>query len=104
MPHTTAVCMGAWVQEDCLALYVQHALLRRLAPLLEEPMHPRDCCSRPDWDKGDSVFSKPLPLSRRASAASHEDLHHLINQVCLCEGPPCVMVAVLKPLPCFGPD
>ena len=46
--------------------------------------------------RGLLYISKPLPLSRRASAASHEDLHHLINQVCLCEEPPCVMVAVLK--------
>ena len=61
---------------------VQHELLQRLAPLLEEPMHPFDCCASVPGDKRPSSgFSKPLPISRRASAASHEDLHHLINQV-----------------------
>ena len=61
---------------------VQHELLQRLAPALEEAMHPFDCCAGAGGRRPASGFSKPLPISRRASAASHEDLHCLINQVC----------------------
>ena len=72
---------------DSLLCVWQHELLQRLAPLLEEAMHPFDCCASSGRDRRSSPeSSKPLPLSRRASAASHEDLHHLINQVCL----PCI--------------
>lgn len=61
---------------------LQHELLQRLAPELEEAMHPFDCCASSAGDRHPaSGFSKPLPISRRASAASHEDLHCLINQV-----------------------
>ncbi len=72
---------------------LQHELLQRLAPVLDEAMHPFDCCASAAADRRPaSGFSKPLPISRRASAASHEDLHCLINQVrlscafmsCLC--------------------
>ena len=84
------VCCAASGWDNCFhpsqglnhCLPVQHELLQRLAPLLEEPMHPRDCCAASGWDGRPAADpAKPLPLSRRASAASHEDLRHLINQV-----------------------
>ena len=73
-----------WLMSTGAERYVslQHELLQRLAPVLEEAMHPFDCCASSAGDRRPaSGFSKPLPISRRASAASHEDLHCLINQV-----------------------
>ena len=68
---------------------LQHELLQRLAPVLDEPMHPFDCCAS-SARRPASGFSKPLPISRRASAASHEDLHCLINQVGLSQAASCL--------------
>ena len=46
-------------------------------------MHPFDCFAASSSDRrSPSGAGRTLPLSRRASAASHEDLHRLVDQVC----------------------
>jgi hypothetical protein len=68
---------------DRVMCALQHELLQRLAPVLEEAMHLFDCCAAPSSDRRlPSGAGRTLPLSRRASAASHEDLHRLVDQVC----------------------
>ncbi|KAK9909090.1 hypothetical protein WJX75_007012 [Coccomyxa subellipsoidea] len=71
----------------------QHQLLLRLGPVLDMPVHPRDCCAIlpaskeiPYQNGHDSACDacpsfRPLPVSRRASAASHDNLNKLLDQM-----------------------
>ncbi|CAL8460619.1 g148 [Coccomyxa elongata] len=75
----------------------QHELLLRLGPLLDTPVHPRDCCGVLPTQNGvakathlnghgaaaEAAFPsiRSLPVSRRASAASHDDLNNLLDQM-----------------------
>lgn len=88
-----AAFMRAWKESDVQGLCgVKHELLLRLGPLLDAPVHPRDCCavmpvangaahSDNNHDAQSSI--RPLPVSRRASAASQDDLNKLLDQVAL---------------------
>lgn len=71
------------LKPDRVVCALQHELLQRLGPVLEEAMHPFDCFAASSSDRrSPSGAGRTLPLSRRASAASHEDLHRLVDQVC----------------------
>ncbi len=71
---------------------LQHELLLRLGPVLDAPVHPRDCCgvlptlkdalqNGHDASEASSSGMRPLPVSRRASSASHDNLKSFIDQV-----------------------
>jgi hypothetical protein len=85
---------------------MQHQLYQRLRRELDQTVHPRDCCSKlaslgllngsaaaeknHSTAEDASASPRPLPLSRRASTASHDDLSLCLDGLVSCHVSPCL--------------